>query len=268
MAMYKINSISASYDPNPANGHSGVPKASSYSGNGCWDYYCTESASTTTWKYTNLGDGKHSMEYVIGHFSGGGGGASTHTGSGNGTPTPIELLSFNAFADGEINKIIWKTAAEVNVDKFIVERLNPNDSTITEVGTLKATGYSNVVRMYSLDDVNPLPEGYYRLRNIDFDGAQEAFGWVFVKRSEKNLSVICLYPNPVHGTLHIEVVSNYSTLHIELRDIVGKVIKSFDYSNIESYQKIDLDLFELSSGTYYLSVNTKKQRVVKMIIVD
>jgi hypothetical protein len=268
LSVVKINDLNSSnYDPNPANGHNNIPKASAYNTDGAWIYNPPSSPSTVTnAKWTDGSYGSdHYFEFTVSHFSGGGGGAAGTTKDGT---LPIELLSFNAFANGDINQVVWKTATELNVEKFIVERMNPSTKKIEEIGTVKAVGNSNVIQSYSFDDTKPLEEAYYRIRNVDYDGASESFDWVFVKRGSTEFKLVNLYPNPATNTAHIEIVNPTGhTIHIELRDMVGKLIFSKDYEAKDGLQTIDLDLSTTSAGTYSLSIDNSIDRIIKMLII-
>ena len=178
-----------------------------------------------------------------------------------------ELLSFDAFAIGDINQIVWKTASELNTARFIIERRNAIDNSIEVVGTVKANGNSNTLLQYSLNDINPLEEAYYRLKSIDIDGSSETYDWVFVKREANILTLLNLYPNPTETLTKIEFVSpSDEEIRIELRDVVGRVVKAFDYKAIKGIQIIDIDLKDLNSGTYYLSMDNKQTRIIRILL--
>ena len=268
MSALKINDLNSSgYDPNPANGHNNIPKATTYDADGAWIYNPPASPTTVTNAKWTAGDynSDHYFEYTVKHFSGGGGGAAGNTLDGT---LPIELLSFDAFANGDINQVVWKTASEYNVERFVVERMNPVTKKIEEIGSVKAVGNSNEIQSYSFDDKNPLDEGYYRIRNIDYDGASETFDWVFVKRSAKEFKLINLYPNPAQNIAHVELVNpTDNSVHIELRDMVGKVILSKAYEAKDGLQSINLDLSSISAGTYYISIDNTKDRIIKLLII-
>ncbi len=268
MSIYKINDLSSSgYDPDPANNHVDIPKASAYDADGAWIY--SPPTSSTSVNNAKWADGSYESDYyfefTVAHFSGGGGGAAGTSDDGS---LPIKLLSFNAFANGDINQVIWETAIEMNVDKFIIERMNPETQKIEQIGEVKAVGNSNKVQSYSFNDTKPLDKAYYRIRNIDNDGATETYNWVYVKRGNNEFRLLNLYPNPAQNTVHIDIVnpSEHNT-HLEIRDMVGKIIFTKDYSTKTALQNIDINLSEISAGTYYLSIDNSKNRIIKMLII-
>ncbi len=87
------------------------------------------------------------------------------------TPLPIELLLFDAEADGDHVHTLWETASEHLSDHFEVQR-SADEEQWTTIGQLAAAGESVQLLHYQLDDAHPLPGwNYYRLREVDQDGA-------------------------------------------------------------------------------------------------
>lgn len=89
------------------------------------------------------------------------------------TPLPIVWGDFWLQLVQQTVKLQWQTLTEINTAHFEVER--SLDGLIFEsIGRLKATGYSAVPRNYHFVDHSP-PSGiiYYRLRQVDVDGAFE-----------------------------------------------------------------------------------------------
>lgn len=92
------------------------------------------------------------------------------------TILPVELQSFNVFSQaGNRVQLTWSTATETNNDKFVVERSRDgvNYAPFTEV---RGAGNSLVERTYACYDQEPYAGvSYYRLRQIDFNGASRVY---------------------------------------------------------------------------------------------
>jgi hypothetical protein len=266
LSFLKINDLSSSgYDPNPANGHNGVSKAETYDADGAWIYGNGASAATNRWAAGTY-NSDYYAEFIVSHFSGGGGGAAGNSKDGS---LPVELLKFSGYAEGDANILEWSTASEFNADYFTIERKSIDNNTIETIGNVKATGNSNTTQNYYLTDINPLDEAYYRLVNVDFDGARKVYNWILIKRNISKLEVINVYPNPTTNNINLEFNNpDNDNIIIQIRDVVGRVVKSINYNANKGINKIELDLYKLEAGTYYLSVDNSIDRIVHIIFKE
>ena len=81
--------------------------------------------------------------------------------------------------------------------------------------------------------------------------------------SEVELEKMCyLMPNPANN--YFKVMSHYTINNIQVFDMVGKLLIETKVSNFEK----DIDISNLSSGTYIVKINTAKGSVKKKLIVD
>ncbi|MDX2063817.1 MAG: hypothetical protein SFY70_12200 [Bacteroidia bacterium] len=86
-------------------------------------------------------------------------------------PLPIELLAFTGQrAEGEV-RLRWITAAELNNDRFIVQR-SVDGFAFQDVGFVPGAGTTDAITQYSFVDFEAPAAGilYYRLLQVDFDG--------------------------------------------------------------------------------------------------
>jgi hypothetical protein len=81
--------------------------------------------------------------------------------------------------------------------------------------------------------------------------------------SEVELEKMCyLMPNPAND--YFKVMSHYTIKDIQVFDMVGKLLIETKVSNFEK----DIDISNLSSGTYIVKINTTKGSVKKKLIVE
>jgi len=93
---------------------------------------------------------------------------------------PIELLAFSGTDEGARVRLDWSTATEANTGHFVVER-SADASAYLPVGSTPAAGNSQAAVHYSLYDPDPLRGvAYYRLIEVDLDGAARTFGPIAV----------------------------------------------------------------------------------------
>lgn len=169
-------------------------------------------------------------------------------------PLPIELLYFNAKADGKNVTLNWSTASEINNDHFEVER--SADGVIFEpIINVKAygDGNSNKVQLYSIIDNDPLKDiSYYRLKQVDKDGASEYSEIEPINFTTKPL--FSVYPNPTLNNLIIDAGEIFQNGSAKIVDVLGNEILIFA---LHSYKNF-IDVSALSSGVYYLLINSQE----------
>ncbi|MBV9961514.1 MAG: T9SS type A sorting domain-containing protein, partial [Parafilimonas sp.] len=77
-----------------------------------------------------------------------------------------------------------------------------------------------------------------------------------------------LYPNPVRDVAHINVSNpSGSNVYINLYDVYGKKIASFNAGNLKS-QVIDVPAQQLSAGTYFIDVRTSTESTTLRITIQ
>ena len=170
-------------------------------------------------------------------------------------PLPVELISFNAVPNGEVVDLVWSTASELNSERFVVER-SIDAEHFEPILETPGAGTSLSVLHYTMVDHVPLSgTSYYRLLQMDSDGALDRSQVVAIHRSELNQNVM-LYPNPSTGTINI-VSKNTSDnpLLVEVTDAMGRTVIS-EYGFAPLFQ---LDASGLSTGTYRILITDSGQ---------
>ena len=180
---------------------------------------------------------------------------------------PVELVLFRAKAvANHTADLHWATASELNNNYFEIERSYDGRS-FELVGEVKGNGNSQHQIAYSfLDETIGLIQNtaYYRLKQVDFDGAFE-YSDIRVVRFDGRAEMleIAAYPNPFNQevTIHANTNEPYS---IEVTDINGLLLLAID--NVKS-QTHRLDLTKWTSGVYIVNVtssqSTKHLKVIK-----
>ncbi len=173
-------------------------------------------------------------------------------------PLPVELLFVKAIVtEAQLVKILWATASETNNKGFEIEKSSDGiDWTYT--GYVEGNGTTSESHNYSFTDPSPpFPNGYYRLKQIDFDGAYEYSKIVSVK-GEWSDNVI-VYPNPFEDHLTMTGVSAF-----ELYTLGGQMIVKAELDETNEYW-----FRGLKKGTYILrtfkpgNVKNNQQLVIK-----
>ncbi len=175
---------------------------------------------------------------------------------------PVELISFTGEYHKDRIELIWTTATEINSDYFLIERSNNSFREWHELGEVKCAGNSSRLKSYSFIDTQPENhQTYYRLRQVDIDGA-ETFSNILHVSTKLNSDSYTLYPNPVGDELRLSNESN-SLRFISIIDQNGTALIN------GSFQQ-EIDTRDLPSGIYTLKIQDESgtlkwsQRFVKL----
>jgi hypothetical protein len=158
-------------------------------------------------------------------------------------PLPIELVSFAAnCADNNTVSVNWTTASEHNSDYYTIEKSRDGISWNT-LKTIPAAGNSTQLINYSVADASNISGTvYYRLTQVDVDGASKMYDIVSTNcSSEKELALIA-YPNPSNGQFTVKIENALGGKYdLAITDMQGKAIEE---------QSLDLE-----TGTTVVKLN-------------
>ncbi len=181
------------------------------------------------------------------------------------TPLPVQLLSFDAkkAANGKDVSVTWRTAAEMNVDRFEVELAKGNEALnnnlFVKIAERASEGNTTAERQYAIIDAESNKSGprYYRLKMIDRDGSSRysairpvIFG---------NAVSWQVYPNPSAGIFNLvcQAEAGQAVL-VNIYDVQGKRIRQLRHTASGFVEKISLDLqgSGFAAGLYLAEVST------------
>lgn len=174
------------------------------------------------------------------------------------TPLPVHFLLFNANCNNGRVDLSWKTAAEMNADKFIIER-SSDGRTWAAVGTVAATGQSSSERTYGYTDATASDQNsFYRIAQQDIDGRKTYTAVLRANCSGKqNFSV---FPNPATDktTLSLSADQN-SQLNLSVVDAKGRIVKTQQLVLPKGNSMVNLDLADLPTGMYMIQARWNGQ---------
>ena len=182
-------------------------------------------------------------------------------GTTNTEPLPVNLFAFEAVKQSGYAFLSWKTADEVNVAKFDVER-SVDGRNFSSIGSLSATN-ATVAGNHNYTDSIPLTGiNYYRIKVWQRDGTDSYS--VLRKLDFSNPGDdIFIYPNPVSGgSLFISADASCSAAF--LYDRTGKLIKSFVLQGTGN----TIQLNGIAKGVYMLKIISANSQQVQKILVQ
>ena len=177
-------------------------------------------------------------------------GPFTLSSSTSNNPLPIELLSFTAEPDGQVVDLAWATATEQDNDRFVVER-SADAMAFQAVFETDGAGNSSSTLHYTGVDPRPLDGlSYYRLKQIDLDGAFSYSSVVAVQRpTAQGDAHVVLYPNPSTGELNVRIPGDPGQAHVvRLFDATGRSM----LEQRTATSVLHIDASALPSGTYHV----------------
>jgi|GEM_PF-571042 len=184
-------------------------------------------------------------------------------------PAPVELVRFDAKADGHDAVLIWQTASEVNNQGFDIQHRTGSDDWRT-IGQVDAkedgeTGASYDFRVANLS----AGEQFFRLRQTDHDG-KSTFSDQRRVRIEGDSFRASLRTNPVQGgQCTLDVFSEKpATLRVEIFNHLGQKTGDSRIFDLESGNAaLQLFLADLPSGTYRLAFRTEQDQVTLPMVI-
>jgi choice-of-anchor A domain-containing protein len=168
-------------------------------------------------------------------------------------PLPVKLAEFKVKKEGNAASLFWKTSAESNADRFVIERRNQRSNWET-IGEVTATGDSEQMESYYHTDTRPFNgQNLYRLKMADYDGSY-AYSSVVNVDFDMNIKAIA-YPNPTADYITFSDSDWTKVAKVNVLNQKGKSI----VNGITKAGKIDIR--DLAGGLYLLQITSKDGQV-------
>lgn len=166
---------------------------------------------------------------------------------------PVELVEFFGAAMPQENVLNWQTASELNNNYFVVSRSYDGEG-FEPIGTVNGVGNSTSLNEYAFVDAD-IRTGtvYYRLTQVDIDGASIQSEIIALNRSQIASGLLGVFPNPTKDLLYIEVNTSkeMAEVSVELTDAHGQLI---DRKLVETngFGIVTFNLESLQQGIYFV----------------
>lgn len=199
------------------------------------------------------------------HASSNGNGSSCTTTTESEVPFPVELIELKAEVSGRNNTIYWKTATETNNSYFEIQR-SPDGVRFETIGKIAGNHTTTEVHQYEFKDTAPLYTSYYRLKQVDIDGAYELTQIIELRR-ERKWQVYRPYPNPSYGDVTISfLLDRNKDINLTLVNMLGRSILTQNISGRMGVNTAFLNLDALDKGTYIVVLDDGHHSTVQKIV--
>ncbi|WKN46314.1 T9SS type A sorting domain-containing protein [Tunicatimonas pelagia] len=172
---------------------------------------------------------------------------------------PVELLFFKGKPQGNSVLLEWSTATETNNDRFEIE--HSTDGVIfSRVGIVAGQGTTVAQQQYEFVHTHPAQGiNYYRLKQVDFDGAS-SYSKVISVSWEMSQVGVQVYPNPADREMSVRLSERSTSegalgVKIQIVDVQGSTILNYYSESKDPHGIMTIDTSLIPNGSYYLQVS-------------
>ncbi len=183
---------------------------------------------------------------------------------------PVSFFNFGVQIQENDALLNWITASELNNDVFVIER-SSDGLAYFGVGQVRGAGTTRKFQEYSYRDQDIIEkfsdQVFYRLKQIDFDGAFTYSDIVILSLEEE--TVVTIFPNPAKDLLFIRyLIPRDDTLKVSVSDQVGKELYVEEFEGGSNQQVEGIDIRNWAKGLYYFNINTEEGHKTYKVIIQ
>jgi hypothetical protein len=173
---------------------------------------------------------------------------------------PVELIGIKAVADNDHIDVLWATASELDNSHFEVER-SEDAKSFKYIGRVDGQGTTLERTDYRFEDKEVAADiiYYYRLKQVDIDGAYEYTDVVSARLDGKEKEEMVLYPNPIGraSVLNVRFFASDLQTELYLLHMNGAIVKTIRQEVLTiGWTDIQLSVSDLAAGTYFVADST------------
>lgn len=183
-------------------------------------------------------------------------------------PLPVTISESNIKERKGLVQLRWITSSEINNDFFIIER-SENGDDYTALDSIAGQGTTYLPHTYNFYDQLQLPGAYYyRLRQVDYDGASKyhLIGIIkflhFINESVphvtiKNRQLIAVVVSQHQQHVSFSLRGITGTLLLKKKEVLTKGTNTFTYT-----------IPRLLNGLYFFTIIDKDQFITRKLYID
>ncbi|MEE9438694.1 MAG: SdrD B-like domain-containing protein, partial [Saprospiraceae bacterium] len=182
---------------------------------------------------------------------------------------PVTWVDVNVAVQNGNHNLEWIVEQEVNVDAYEVERAIINTTNFEVVSNRVFSNNVSTQSTYNFVDKNLTKVGkyYYRIKQYDFDGKFNYSRVISIDRTTTT-TTSRIFPNPSNGNVNIELSLLADTdVSIDVFTTLGELVYSTSRLIKQGNQSTKIDLSNLESGAYNISLSLNNEIIRKRIII-
>lgn len=186
-------------------------------------------------------------------------------------PLPLHITFFEVELKEEEETVLLKWRAEelINAQYFVLERTS-NGVDFVEIETIEIEP-EKLNYQYSDEDLSSAYNGYYyyRIRQINFDGASFLTDIEAVRIPLKENS-IKIYPNPVLSGQIFAIGGQFEgggILDLQIYNQLGMLVYQQDVNAGAGSLSLEINSSKLPNGVYQLSIGKGTQRISRTLVI-
>ena len=186
---------------------------------------------------------------------------------------PVELIAFDGVIDTGEAVLTWSTASELNNAGFDVEFSTSPDAGFTKVGYVAGEGTTDITQTYQFSHSVAGFAGqtaYYRLKQVDFDGAFEYSDVVALDLpAASDAALHPAYPNPFNPTTTLSFalpvegeikLTIYDSMGREIQTLIDGVLPAGNHTR-------QFNATGLANGIYMYRLETPTQTFSNTVLL-
>lgn len=183
---------------------------------------------------------------------------------------PVELTYFKGQTTAEGNLLTWQTASEKNNKGFEVQH-SVNGEEWETIDFVQGNGTTLETQNYTFTDYQPLNgRNYYRLKQMDFDGAFEYSDVISIENNSTTVEIGDFYPNPSSsGLVNLDfTTSDDNEITLSVFDITGKLMINQVQQVTQGNNQLNFDFSTLNKGIYLVKIGNENKAIMRKLIIE
>ncbi|MCK9445651.1 hypothetical protein M0Q50_02020 [bacterium] len=179
---------------------------------------------------------------------------------------PIELIEFKGTNKKELVYIEWTTASEENNDYFTLFR-SYDGLSFDKITEIKGAGNSSYFIKYDYIDYDAQSGiNYYKLKQTDYDGKNTDSKIISINRNDLEFNIM-IYPiSSTTPNVKMIVHKKIGIVNVKCLNTNGQSILS-ETIDTDIQSEYEFGKFNLTSGTYFIKLETPTNIYIKEIII-